>query len=117
MSVCQSWPASASPIDRLSVLDDVGQDHDLGNTGLLVAARDVDFELAEARAEVLQLLRGQLLLREAQYTVPAERVQHALEILLRKRLRKIESVDARSKGLSCARDFHFISSYRYLWSG
>src|SRR5258706_16011415 len=60
--------------DRLAVLDDVGEDHDLRDAGLLERVGDVDLELAELRAEVAQLRSRKLLPRELQYSILAKRI-------------------------------------------
>ncbi len=74
--------------DRPAVLDDVRQDHHLGHAGLLVHVRDVDLELAPARAEVPELQRGKLLARIAQHAVLGERIQGELELFAERGLER-----------------------------
>jgi hypothetical protein len=91
---------------RPAVLDDIGEDHHLGDAGLLVHAGDVDFQLAPQRAEVLQVLRAQLLTRVAQHAVLAQCAVGEVEFLFGQRLRKVEPLEGRAQGLPARNDFH-----------
>jgi len=81
--------------DRPAVLDDVRQDHHLRDAGLLVHVRDVDLELAPARAEVPELQRGELLARIAQHAVLGERIQRERELSRGEGPGEIQALDAR----------------------
>src|SRR5258708_33306358 len=87
--------------DRLAVLDDVREDHHLGNAGLLVwAGSHVDLELAELRAEIPELRAAELLAGKAQDAVGTEGFLDRRKIGGGERPRQIEPLDRRAKAFS-----------------
>ena len=92
--------------DRLSVLDDVREDHHLGDTGLLVRVRgDVDLQVAELPAEVAQLAPGKLLARKAHDAVLAQRLEHAVELGGLQGPREIQALDRGAQRFAARCDF------------
>ena len=72
--------AGIAQADRLAVLDDVGDDEDLGVVGQVELMQHVDHQAAEAAAEIDVLPRRDALVAEHQQVVVQVRLVHALEI-------------------------------------
>ena len=97
--------------DRLSVLDDVGEDHHLGHARLLIGVRrDIDLEIAELRGEVAQLAPGELLARKAHHAMLAQCLEHAVERGFLQRFGEIQALDGRTQRFAARDDFHLTRS-------
>jgi hypothetical protein len=76
--------------------------------GLLEAARDVDFELPELQAELLQFLSLQVLFGKAKYPVLPQSLHDFFQIARGQRLREIQARDGGAQGFAGRREFHYI---------
>ena len=90
--------------DRSAVLDDVGQDHHLGEARLLIGVGDVDLQRAEARAKRLQSGRVDLLVRKQDHAMSAERFQNGGKVRFAQRLREVDAGNRGAKGISVRGD-------------
>src|SRR5262249_15395495 len=102
--------------DRLSVLDDVGQDHHFRDAGLLIRICDVDLQLPEAGAEICKVAPRQPLAWKPDNAVITQGPQHDLELAARQRLRKIEPLDRRAQSLPTRGYFHHLISRKTISS-
>jgi hypothetical protein len=102
--------ARVGEADRLAVLLDVGEDHHLRVRRVLILARDIDLELAEAAREVLQRCGFELLPRNADHAMTPERAEDHAEVARIQRLRQVGAEHLRAEHFSRGNDLDHLGT-------